>query len=271
VRNWFRKLVVVLGAAMASASFLAFLPAIGQTAGAKPAYTAPRTEDGKPDLQGIWEVRNTANGDLQDHGGSYGILPGVGVVEGGPIPYKESALAQKKENFDNREQADPLNKCFLAGMPRTMYLPSPFQILQTPEAVIIVSEYVDTWRWIPTVNIPRYPGVEAWSGDSRAHWEGDTLVVDTVGFNDSTWFDHAGDFHSESLKLTERFTRTSPDTISYEATIDDPMVYTRPWKIKMDFYRRRDLTRIMENECYMYADEAGKGVHDAPPGPSSVK
>jgi hypothetical protein len=254
-----------------ASSFLACVPAIGQTAPVKPAYAAPRTPTGQPDLQGIWEVRNTASADLLDHSGSYGILPGVGVVEGGAIPYKDAVLAQKKQNFDNREEADPLNKCFLAGMPRTMYLPSPFQILQTPEAVIIVSEYVDTWRWIPTTNVPRYPGVEAWNGDSRAHWEGNTLVVNSEGFNDSTWLDHAGDFHSESMKLTERFTRTAPDVITYEATIDDPMVYTRPWKIKMPMYLRRDMTRIMENECYMYADEAGKGVHNAPPGPSSVK
>jgi hypothetical protein len=270
VRN--RRYLWILSAGTAVASLWTFLPAAAQALPTgRAAYTAPRTSDGKPDLQGIWKANNTANGDLVDHGGSYGILPGPGVVEGGEIPYQDWALAKKKENSANRENADPLNRCFLAGMPRTMYLPSPFQILQTPQAVIVVSEYVDTWRWIPTYNVPRYPGVEAWNGDSRGHWEGDTLVVESEGFNDSTWFDHAGDFHSEALKLTERFTRTASDVISYEATVDDSKVFTKPWKIKMPLYLQKDVPRIMENECYMYADEAGKGVHDTPPGASAVK
>jgi len=234
-------------------------------------YAAPRMADGKPDLQGIWEARNTAYADLQDHGGSYGILPGLSVVEGGEIPYQTWALAQKNENYKNRETTDPMAKCFLAGMPRTMYLPDPFQILQTPQAVVVVSEYVDTWRWIPTYDLQRYEELDSWSGDPRGHWEGDTLVVETTGFNDQTWLDNAGDFHSDEMKLLERFTRTAPDTLTYEATITDPKVFTKPWSIKMPLYRRTDIPRIMENECYMYADEAGKGVHNAPPGSSSLK
>ena len=253
---------------------MAQTPAAGAATSApahKAGYAAPRTGDGEPDLQGIWEARNTANDDLQDHGGSYGILPGLSVTQGGPIPYQPWALAQKAENFKNRETADPQSKCFLAGMPRTMYMPDPFQILQTPQAVVMVSEYVDTWRWIPTYDLPRYGALDAWNGDPRGHWDGDSLVVETEGFNDQTWLDHAGDFHSDEMKLVERFTRTAPDVISYEATISDPKVFTKSWTIKMPLYRRTDLPRIMENECFMYADEAGKGVHNTPPGASSLK
>jgi len=263
--------MLVLGA-LTPLPFIASIPDLAQTRTSnRPAYTAPRTPDGKPDLQGIWEARNTAHADLQDHGGSYGILPGLGVVEGGQIPYQPWALAQKQENFKNRETADPLAKCYLAGMPRSMYLPDPFQILQTPREVVMVSEYVDTWRWIPTYGLARYDVTDSWNGDSRGHWEGDTLVVETTGFNDQTWLDHAGDFHSDQMKLVERFTRTAPDTITYEATIDDPKVFTKAWKITMPLYRRTDMPRIMENECYMYADEAGKGVHDDKPGRASPK
>ena len=230
-------------------------------------YSAPRTADGQPDLQGIWQVRNTANWDLLDHTGAYKIPAGLGVVEGGEIPYKPDALARKKENFANRLIADPVGKCYLAGFPRTIYLPYPFQILQTPDAVVIISEYVHTWRWIPTVPFARYDGYESWLGDARGHWEGDTLVVETIGFNDQTWFDHAGDFHSDALELTERFTRTAVDTITYEVTVDDAKVFTKPWKMKMPIYQLKGLTRVLENECYLNAEDAGQSIRGTPAAP----
>jgi hypothetical protein len=230
------------------------------------ANTPLRTPDGQPDLRGIWQARNTANWDLLDHAGGYKLPAGLGVVVGGEIPYKPEALAQKKKNFENRLTKDPVENCFLAGFPRTLYMPFPFQILQTPDAVIILSEYVHTWRWIPTVPFKRLEGYESWSGDPRGHWEGQTLVVESIGFNDQTWFDHVGNFHSDALKLTERFTRTSADTIAYEATIEDSKVFTKPWKIQMPFYRLQGMTRILEDECYLNAEDAGK-----PRGDSSAK
>jgi len=222
------------------------------------AYSAPHTPDGQPDLQGVWQVRNTANWDVQDHAGGYKIPAGLGVVEGGQIPYLPSALAQKKKNYENRLTADPVEKCYIAGFPRTIYLPYPFQILQTRDAVIIMSEYVHTWRWIPTVPFPRYDGYESWIGDARGHYEGNTLVVETVGFNDMTWFDHVGNFHSDALKLTERFTRTAPDTITYEVTVEDPKVFSKPWKMRMPIYLQKDMTRVLEDECYLNKEDAGR-------------
>jgi hypothetical protein len=228
-------------------------------------YTAPRTPEGQPDLQGIWQVRNTASWDIQDHAGNYRVPAGLGVVDGGEIPYQPSALAQKKKNFEKRLTDDPVEKCYLAGVPRTMYLPYPFQILQTRDAVIIMSEYVHTWRWIPMTPIPRYEGYESWMGDSRGRWEGNTLVVETMGFNDQTWFDNAGNFHSDALKVLERFTRTASDTITYEVTIEDPKVFTRPWKMRMPFYLRTDLPRVLEAECYLDAEDAGKPIRGTHP------
>src|SRR5262245_26856570 len=233
-------------------------------------YTPPRTPDGQPDLQGIWQVRNTASWDLQDHTGGYKIPAGLGVVEGGEIPYLPSALAQKKKNFENRLMEDPVEKCYIAGVPRTMYLPFPFQILQTPDAVVIASEYVHTWRWIPTTPLARYEGYESWLGDPRGHWEGNTLVVESVGFNDQTWFDHVGNFHSDALKLTERFMRTSPDTITYEVTVEDPKVFTKSWKMQMPIYRVQGMSRILENECYLNAEDAGKPIRTGHPGDSDI-
>ena len=219
-------------------------------------YAAPRV-DGHPDLQGVWQVRNTANWNIQDHTGGYKIPAGLGVVEGGEIPYLPAALAQKNKNFQTRLTADPVEKCNLAGFPRTIYMPYPFQILQTPDAVVILSEYVHTWRWIPTVPYPRLEGYEAWIGDARGHWEGDTLVVESGGFNDQTWFDHVGNFHSNKLKLTERFTRTAADTLTYEVTVEDPKVFSRPWKMRMPIYLQKGMTRVLENECYLNAEDAG--------------
>ncbi len=235
-------------------------------------YTPPRTPEGQPDLQGIWQVRNTANWDIQDHAGSYKTPAGIGVVEGGELPYRPDALAQKKKNFENRLTNDPVEKCYLAGVPRTTYLPFPFEIWQTPEAVVILSEYVHTWRWIPTTKVDRYEGYESWMGDSRGRWEGDSLIVETAGFNDQTWFDHAGNFHSDALKVTERFTRTDADTIDYEVTIEDPKVFTRPWKMRMPVYRHKGMTRVLESECYLDAEEAGKpirGRHPEDRGPGA--
>lgn len=221
-------------------------------------YSPPRTPTGEPDLQGIWQVRNTANWDLESHSASYRTPAGLGVVvdpPDGKIPYQPGALEKKKQNFASRATADPLEKCFLAGVPRTMYLPYPFQILQTPDEVMIFSEYVHTVRWIPIKKLERYPGYESWMGDPRGRFEGNSLVVETIGFNDQTWFDYAGNFHSDALKTTERFTRTAADIITYEVTIEDPKVFTRPWTLRMPIYLHKEMDQILEYECFIYAQE----------------
>ena len=211
----------------------------------------PRAQDGRPGLNGIWQVLNTAAWDIQDHHAQLGIPGGPGVVEGNELPYQPWALARKQDNFRNRHTADLVDaKGFLPGVPRIMYMPFPFQIVHTPKYVAIVSEYARALRIIYTdgSNHPAGP-LEFWMGDSRGRWEGDTLVADVIHFNDQTWFDKAGNFHSDALHLVERFTLTGPDHISYEVTVEDPKVFTRPWKMSMPFYRRKEPNaRILEYE-----------------------
>ena len=245
----------MIAAAMVS---LAPGPAAGQASPAGgQAYTPPRTLDGKPDLQGIWQVLNTAAWDVQDHAARKGVPAGQGVVEGNDIPYQPWAAAKKKENFDSRATADPDAKCYLPGVPRITYMPFPFQIYQTANSVVILYEYVLAVRTIYT-DRPHLEGkIDWWMGESRGRWEGDTLVVDTSHFNDQTWFDGAGNFHSDALHVVERYTRVSPDHINYDVTIEDPKVFTRPWKMSMPLYRRRETgLRVLEYECYALQEEA---------------
>ncbi len=174
------------------------------------AAVLPRTADGKPDLQGIWQVKNKAAADL---------LGEKGIVDGGDIPYKPDAAATRRDNFSKRKIEDPLNSCYLPGVPRIMYLDHPYQIFQTKDHVAITFEWSQVYRLIYTNGKPGPVGIEWWMGDSRGHWEGDTLVVDVKGHNDKTWFDAAGNFHSDELSLVERYTMLDDDTIQYEATV----------------------------------------------------
>lgn len=223
------------------------------------AYAPPRTADGRPDLQGIWQAVNTAVWDIQDHPARLGVPAGQGVVEGNEIPYQPSALAKKEENFANRATADPEAKCFMVGVPRITYMPFPFQIVQTPGQITMLYEYVHTMRNIFMDSAHPEGPIQWWMGDSRGRWEGDTLVVDVVHFTDQTWFDRAGNFHSDALHVVERYTRTGPDHILYEVTIEDPDVFTAPWKMSMPLYRRVDKNvQLLEYECHAYLDEAGK-------------
>jgi hypothetical protein len=207
----------------------------------------PRTGDGKPNLNGIWQVLNTAAWDIQDHTGQLGVPPGQGVVEGNEIPYQPQALAKKRENYSKRTTADPSeSNCLLPGVPRATYMPYPFEIAQTPNG----SKHAE--------GIP-----PTWMGDSRGRWEGDTLVVDVTNFNDETWFDRAGNFHSDALHVVERYTMTNADHILYEATIEDPKVFTRPWKMSMPLYRRVEKSvKLLEYECVFYLQE--ERYKDAP-------
>ena len=257
--RWFCP-AVLLAAVVASVNVL------GQTGSpAAASYAAPKTRLGQPDLQGVWQVLTTAAWDIQDHAAQrfpglqarFSVPAGPGVVEGDEIPYQPWALEQKQKNFANRLEGDPEAKCYLPGVPRITYMPYPFQIFQFADRVVILYEYLHTTREIFTDG-SRHPDlpVEFWMGDSRGRWEGDTLVVDVTLFTGETWFDRAGNFHSPDLHVVERYTRTGPDHLLYEVTIEDPKVFTRPWKMRMPVYRRHEPnSQLLEFECYAYARE----------------
>ena len=254
-----RSMIVTVG--MVAVLSLATIPAAGQTR----AYRAPRTADGKPDLNGIWQALNTANWDLQAHAarpgqvvalGAIGAVPaGLGVVEGDEIPYLPAAAPKKKENFENRLTADPEIKCYLPGVPRATYMPYPFQIVQTPKYILMAYEYAGASRTIYMDKPPASP-FDTWMGHSVGRWDGDTLVVDVTSFNDQTWFDRAGNFHSDALHVVERYTPISPDALTYEVTIEDPKVFSRPWKMSMPLYRRLEKdAQLLEYTCVEFAEE----------------
>jgi hypothetical protein len=232
---------------------LAPAPGLGQS-DASAGYEPPRMRDGQPDLQGIWQVVNTAAWNLEDHGASLGVPAGHSVVEGGAIPYLPAALARRKANYEGRETLDPETRCFLPGVPRITYMPYPFQIIQQADKVTIAYEYLRAVRFIYMNGNPHPPGpIEWWMGDSRGHWEGNTLVVDVVHFNDETWFDRAGNHHSEALHVVERYTPTGPNHMRYEATIEDADVFSRPWTISMPLYRRQEThAELLEYRCPAY-------------------
>lgn len=225
---------------------------------------AAQTSAGKPNLNGIWQAVNTANWDIQTHGPSPGppalgaigtIPPGLGVVEGGELPYLPEAAAKKKENFAKRWTADPEIKCYMPGVPRATYMPYPFQILQGSNSIMMVYEYANAVR---TINMgqPREAQVDSWMGWSNGRWEGSTLVVDVTGQVDQTWLDRSGDFHSDALHVVERYTPMSKNVLQYEATIEDPKVFSRPWKMSMPLYRRLEKNaRLMEFKCAEFVEE----------------
>jgi hypothetical protein len=220
------------------------------------AQDLPRTTSGKPDLQGIWQAQGTAAYDLEDHLARHDMPAGMGVVEGS-IPYLAAALDTKRANFANRAELDPLNSCYLPGTPRIMTLPYPFHIFQTDDHVAMQFEWTQVWRLIYTHGKPPlYPGIESWMGHSRGQWEGDTLVVTTNDFNDRSWLDAAGNFHSNAMELTERYTLLDENTINYEVTITDPKVFERPWTMTVKLARQHDMDRILEFQCQAEMSEA---------------
>jgi hypothetical protein len=232
---------------------------------AAPAYRAPRTPDGKPNLNGILQAINTANWDVEPHSaapspvrdlGATGAIPGgIGVVEGGSIPYLPEALKKKQENQTNRLKLDPEVKCYLPGVPRAVYMPYPFQIIQSTKHIMMLHEYAGAVRTVYMAEQTDAPA-DSWMGWSNGKWDGETLVVDTKGFNDLSWFDRAGNFHSDALHVIERFTARSADTLNYEATIEDPKTFSRPWKISMPLYRRVEPNaQIMEFRCVEFVED----------------
>ncbi len=244
--------------------------ALGQTGG-----RIPRMPNGKPDLNGIWQAVNTANWDLRTHGpgpgpaklGAIGAIPpGLGVVEGDEIPYLAEAAVKKKENFQNRWTADPELKCYLPGVPRATYMPYPFQIVQGSSSIMIAYEYAGAVRPI-SMGIAREAPADSWMGWSNGRWDGDTLVVDVTGFNDQTWFDRSGDFHSDQLHVVERYTLAGPNALNYEALIEDSKTFSRPWKIRMPLYRRLEKNaQLMEFKCAEFAEELLYGPLRKQPG-----
>jgi hypothetical protein len=246
-------------------------PARGQTAAPAPARgqtTAPARVariGGKPNFTGLWQAMTGANWDIQDHssepgpfyqlGAAFAVPAGQGIVENNDIPYKPEALEQRRLNRLNRWTADPEIKCYMPGIPRANYMPFPFQIVQGDSTIAVAYEFATSNRVVYLTN-HRKAQVPAWMGTSNGHWEGDTLVVEVTGNWPESWFDRSGNFHSDALKVTERYTLRNPDVIDYEATIDDPKTFTRPWKMSFPIYRRLEKNaKLLEYKCVEYTEE----------------
>lgn len=234
-------------------------------------YKAPRTSDGRPNLNGIWQAMNTANFDIQAHAaeaghivaeGARGAVPaGTGIVEGNELPYLPAALAQKRAHGEKRFTDDPEIKCFMPGVPRANYMPFPFQIVQSPKVILMAYEFASASRTVYMENAPPAPA-DSWMGHSAGHWEGDTLVVDVTSLIDQTWFDRAGNYHSDALKVVERYTPVSSDALMYEATITDPQVFSRPWKMSFPLYRHREKNaQLLEFRCVEFVEELMYGQY----------
>ena len=264
------SVAVVLALAAAGAVAVALQPVSASQApraaqSERAAYRAPRSADGHPDLNGIWQAINTANWDIQDHaarqgpvvalGASFSVPGGAGVVEGNELPYQPWAAKKKQENAANWLTLDPEVKCYMPGVPRATYMPHPFQVVQSTNTILISYEFASASRIVYMKDVGAAP-LDSWMGWSRGRWEGDTLVIDVTGLNDQTWFDRAGNFHSEALHVVERYTRTGPDQLLYEATIEDPKVFTKPWKMSMPLYRRTEKNaQLFEYKCVEFAEE----------------
>jgi len=246
---------------------LAIAPAFGQGQ----AYRAPRGPDGHPDLNGIWQALNTANWDLEAHGAQESPIVetgtllaepgGLSVVDGGTIPYLPQALEKKKANYQHRMDLDPEVRCYLPGVPRATYLPYPFQIFQSEKYLAIAYEYDSAFRNI-YLKDPGPAPIDTWMGQSYGHWEGETLVVDVTGLDERTWFDRAGDYHSDQLHVVERYTPIAPNILNYEATIEDPKVFSKPWKISMPLYKHVEKNaQLLEFKCVEFVEELMYGKY----------
>jgi hypothetical protein len=231
------------------------------TAAKTAAKTAvPRAANGKPDLTGVWQGASNRRGSWEDANSGLGVggtgrdpsapaNPASQQVVTEPAPYQPAAARKVLESFNKRGIDDPLAQCLPPGVPRvTIVGLFPFEIVQTPQRIVIMYEYMHIFRVIPLNAKHSEDLVPTYMGDSVGHWEGDTLVVDVIGFNDKTWLTGTGTLHSESLHVTERYTRIDKDQINYEATMVDPEVLTQPWTIHTTIMRR-DGTRVQEYVC----------------------
>lgn len=248
-----------IGAMILSAALMS--SAWGQQAAQRPATVA-----GHPNLNGVWQALNTAYWNLEAHNaeaidqfwgmGAIAAIPaGKSVVKGGTIPYLPAALEQRNKNRAAWPEADPEAKCYMLGVPRSMYTNMPFQFFQGNGEYFISQPFAATNRVIYMGKVDDLP-VESWMGRSTGKWEGNTLVVVTKDQNEKTWFDRAGNFHSDDLTVTERFTLIDKDHIKYEATMDDPRTFSRPWTIEMPLYRViEENAQVLEHKCVPFADK----------------
>jgi len=224
----------------------------------------PRLSNGKPDFSGVWQAMTTANWDIQAHGASagpmqYGALlatpPGRGIVDGDEIPYLPAAATQQQRNHENRWTEDPELKCYLPGIPRANYMPYPFQIFHSDDHMLFAYQFAGGARII-NLNEHVPSSIDSWMGVSNATWDGDTLVVDVTGFNGQTWFDRAGNHASYALHVVERFSFAGPNAIDYEATIEDPQTFSRPWTMRFRVYRNTDENaHLMEFKCVEFTED----------------
>jgi hypothetical protein len=226
----------------------------------------PRTADQKPDFNGIWQAIGSAHWNIEPHAadfsplvelGAIGAIPaGLGIVEGGSIPYTPEARAKQQENRADWLALDPVVKCYMPGVPRATYLPFPFQIIQSPDHVVMAYEFASASR-IVYMDRPDFEApIFSWMGHSRGHFEGDSLVIDVTDQVPDTWLDRAGNHHSDALRVTERYTHVGPNTLMYEATLEDPNVYTQSWTLKFPLYRRLDENmQILEFKCVEFTEE----------------
>lgn len=226
----------------------------------------PRTADEKPDFNGIWQAIGSAHWDVEPHAadfsplvelGAIGAIPaGLGIVQGGDIPYTSQARAKAQENRADWLSLDPVVKCYMPGVPRATYLPFPFQIIQSPEHVVMAYEFASASR-IVYMDRPDFEApIFSWMGHSRGHFEGDSLVIDVTDQVPDTWLDRAGNHHSDALRVTERYTHVGPNTLMYEATLEDPNVYTQAWTLKFPLYRRLDENmQLLEFKCVEFTEE----------------
>jgi hypothetical protein len=237
-------------------------PAQGRgTATPRPARIA-----GRPNLNGIWQSNNnSAHWNLEDHsasatsfwqlGAMFAIPAGQSIIEGGTIPYLPAALKKRQENMAGWPKTDPEAKCYMPGVPRAHYMPYPFQIVQGQKDILFVYEYASANRIVHMSNHTESP-VDSWMGWSNGKWEGDTLVIEVAGNNDQTWFDRSGNHHTEQLKVTERFTLQGDNTLMYQATMEDPGTFARPWTIRLPLHRRMEQNvQLLEFKCVEFSEE----------------
>lgn len=259
------------------ATIVAGLLAMVTAAGAAQTVNRPsspgRLWDGKtPDFRGIWRARGTAFTNVEGHPAERGIAPSKSIVvdpPDGKIPYRPEALAQREMNYRARATLDPSLKCFQAGVPRATYLPTPLQILQSPGNFAIVYQENHAFRVFQPEGRPHFDNADWWMGDTRYRWEGDTLVADVAALTDQVWLDAAGNFHSTDVHVVERYRMTSLDTLEYEARIEDPAVYLRPWTLRVVLDRvKQPGARILEDECL--EDANGVRRHVSPNDPRSL-
>jgi hypothetical protein len=249
------------------------LGAAAQSAQRPTSFTPARLWDGKtPDFRGIWQARDTAYVNIEGHAGSKGIAPSKSIIvdpPDGKIPYRPEALAKRQENYRNRATADPSLKCYQAGVPRATYLATPLQILQSPGNFAIVYEENHAFRVFHPEGRPHFDATDWWMGDTRYRWDGDTLVADVAALTDQLWFDQAGNFHSTAIHIIERYRMTTAETLEYEARIEDPMVYAKPWTLRTVLYRNQQSgARIVEDECL--EDANGVRHHISPSDPRNL-